>query len=97
LGLEKPDIHRAPVSALTIGGSYVVGGLIPLLPYVFIPNSKDALYVSAAVTLCALFGFGAGKGRAMGVSWLKSAVQTFLIGGVAAAVAFVLARLVTGA
>ncbi len=97
LGLEKPDTHRAPVSALTIGGSYVVGGVIPLLPYVFISNSKDALYLSSAVTLCALFVFGAVKGRAMGVSWTKSAVQTLLIGGVAAAVAFLLARLVTGA
>ncbi|MDU6377705.1 MAG: VIT1/CCC1 transporter family protein, partial [Bradyrhizobium sp.] len=33
LGLERPDPKRAPVSAVTIGGSYVIGGLIPLIPY----------------------------------------------------------------
>ena len=32
LGLEKPDPKRAPVSAATIAVSYLVGGLIPLLP-----------------------------------------------------------------
>lgn len=96
LGLEKPDKARAPMSAVTIGTSYVVGGLIPLVPYMLIPSSKPALYVSSAVTLIALFIFGAAKGRMTGVSWLRSAVQTILIGGAAAAVAFVIARLVSG-
>src|SRR5450432_4099818 len=35
LGLEKPDPKRALVSALTIGVSYLTGGLIPLAPYFF--------------------------------------------------------------
>lgn len=96
LGLEKPDTRRAPVSGLTIGGSYVLGGLIPLMPYMFIANSASALYVSAAITLIALFVFGAVKGWVTGIAWLRSAVQTLLIGGVAAAVAFVLARAVAG-
>lgn len=96
LGLEKPDTRRAPISGLTIGGSYVIGGLIPLLPYMLVPNSGRALYISAAITMVALFIFGAVKGRLTGVAWLRSAVQTLLIGGVAAAVAFVLARAVAG-
>jgi vacuolar iron transporter family protein len=96
LGLEEPDRQRAPVSALTIGGSYVVGGLVPLLPYMLVPGSRPALYVSSIVTLVALFIFGAVKGAMTGVSWFRSAVQTVIIGGVAATVAFLIARLVAG-
>ncbi len=96
LGLEKPDQRRAPVSAATIGGSYVIGGLVPLLPYMLIHESTPALYWSAAVTLFALSVFGAVKGALTGVSWVKSAFQTVVIGGVAATVAFVIARLVSG-
>ena len=96
LGLERPDERRAPESAATIGGSYVIGGLVPLVPYMVIPTSTTALYWSAAVTFLALFAFGAVKGALTGVSWIKSAVQTVIIGGVAATVAFFIARAVAG-
>lgn len=96
LQLEEPDQKRAPISALTIGGSYVIGGLIPLLPYVFISDATRALYFSAAFTLLALFVFGAIKGRLTGLAWVRSALQTVLIGGAAASVAFFIARLVNG-
>ena len=96
LQLEEPDQKRAPVSALTIGGSYVLGGIIPLLPYMLVANATHALYFSAAFTLIALFVFGAIKGRLTGLAWVRSALQTVAIGGVAAAVAFGIARLVNG-
>ncbi|GAC1426530.1 MAG: VIT1/CCC1 transporter family protein [Candidatus Velthaea sp.] len=94
LNLERPDPQKAPMSALRIGGSYVVGGIIPLLPYMLVADSQRALYGSIVITLLALIVFGAVKGRFTGVSMLKSAFQTALIGGVAAAVAFAIARLV---
>ena len=93
LGLEEPDPKTALSSALRIGGSYVVGGLIPLAPYFFFKKSGTALVVSAAVTLLALTVFGYVKGRFTGVSPFKSAFQTVGIGGIAATVAFFLARL----
>jgi VIT1/CCC1 family predicted Fe2+/Mn2+ transporter len=96
LGLEQPDPRRAPLSAVRIGGSYVVGGLLPLLPYMLIPSSQQALWGSIAVTLVALALFGALKGKFTGVSMARSALETVGIGGVAAAVAFALARLVAG-
>jgi len=96
LGLEEPDRQRAPMSALTIGGAYVVGGFVPLLPYILVQNSKPALYFSSLVTLLALFVFGAVKGALTGVAWLRSAIQTIVIGGVAATAAFFIARLVAG-
>jgi VIT1/CCC1 family predicted Fe2+/Mn2+ transporter len=94
LGLETPDPRRAPRSALTIGASYIAGGLIPLAPYFFIAQVERALPWSAALTLAALFGFGAAKGAVTdGRPW-RSAVQTMAIGSLASAAAFTLARLV---
>jgi vacuolar iron transporter family protein len=95
LGLEEPDPRRAPRSALTIGASYVAGGLIPLAPYFFTSEVARALPYSASLTLAALFGFGAAKGALTdGRPW-RSALATALIGSLASAVAYTLARLVS--
>lgn len=96
LGLEKPDAKRASQSALNIGGAYIVGGLVPLAPYVFIHDSKEALWVSVAVTLAALFVFGFLKARAIGEPQWKGALKTTLIGALAAGAAFGLASLIGG-
>lgn len=92
LGLERPDPQRALTSAFTIGGAYVLGGLIPLWPYMTIGRATTALAVSSAVTLVALVLFGYVKGRFTGSPPVRSALQTALIGGIAAAVAFAVAR-----
>jgi len=96
LGLEKPNPAAAPRSAMRIGGSYVVGGFIPLVPYMLLPTTQLALIWSAAVTFIALIAFGAVKGYFTGVNLWKSALQTSVIGAIAAGVAFCLARLVNG-
>lgn len=92
LGLEKPIPGRALRSALTISGAYVAGGLIPLLPYMLIVKVGDALKFSIAVTALALLAFGFVKGRFTGARPLRGALQTVLIGGVAAGAAFAIAR-----
>ena len=94
LGLEKPDPGRALKSAMTIGGAYAVGGLIPLGPYLLLKDAAMALSISIGVTLCALAVFGFVKGRFTGARPWKSALQTALIGGLAAAAAFGIARAV---
>jgi VIT1/CCC1 family predicted Fe2+/Mn2+ transporter len=93
LGLEKQEEGRARQSALTIALSYIAGGLVPLLPYILMNDAKQALLVSVGVTLVALFVFGGVKGRLTGAGAGKSAIQTTLIGGLAAGVAFGLAKL----
>ena len=92
LGLDVPDPRRALRSALTIAGSYIIGGLIPLAPYMLLADSQTALSVSVIVTLLALVIFGYVKGRFTGAPPLRSALQTALIGGIAAAAAFAIAR-----
>ncbi len=92
LGLEKPDPKRALQSAVTIAGAYITGGLIPLAPYMLMANARTALEVSVGVTLAALLIFGYVKGQFTGARPLRSAMQTALIGGLAAAAAFGIAR-----
>lgn len=93
LGLEEPDPKRALASALTIAFSYMAGGLVPLAPYFFTGEAHRALGVSVAFTLAALLVFGWVKGRFTGAKPLRSALQTTLVGGLAAAAAFTLAKL----
>ena len=92
LGLEEPDPTRALKSAVTIAGAYVVGGLIPLAPYMMIDAAKTAALYSVVVTLIALTVFGYIKGRFTGTRPFRSAAQTAVIGGLAAAAAFGIAR-----
>ena len=93
LGLEEPKGTRPVHSASTIAGSYIVGGLIPLSPYMLLHSSAPALVSSVVITLIALSIFGFIKGRVTGTGQLRGALQTVFIGGIAAAAAFGLARL----
>jgi vacuolar iron transporter family protein len=95
LGLEEPRRNRATRSAITIALSYVVGGLIPLLPYMSGKSLPAALNASVAITLVALLVFGGVKGRLTGAGTLRSATQTVVIGGLAAGAAYLLARLLS--
>jgi VIT1/CCC1 family predicted Fe2+/Mn2+ transporter len=95
LGLERPEPGRSTKAALTIGGAYVAGGLVPLSPYFFFADARAALPWSAACALAALFAFGWFKGKATTGRCLRSAVHTTLVGAAAAAAAFALARLVS--
>jgi VIT1/CCC1 family predicted Fe2+/Mn2+ transporter len=92
LGLEKPNPKRARISAAVIAGAYIVGGLIPLSPYILIHEARTALYVSIGMTLVALAIFGYVKGRYTGSTPLKSSLQTTITGGLAASAAFLIAR-----
>jgi predicted membrane protein (TIGR00267 family) len=94
LGLEEPNPRRAGISAAVIAVSYIVGGLVPLSPYFFFSSARAALPLSVAVTLVALAVFGYVKGRFTVAKPLKSALQTVVVGGLAAAAAFGIVRMI---
>jgi vacuolar iron transporter family protein len=93
LGLERPDPARAPISAVTIAASYLVGGLIPLAPYIITSRMELAFRASVVLTGLALIAFGAVKGRLTGLNVVRSSAQTAAVGGLAAAAAYYLASL----
>src|SRR5574338_99839 len=95
LGLEQPDPKRAYRSAATIAFSYIAGGLIPLSPYFFFSDAQQGLLFSALVTMIALLCFGFVKGKFTGAKPIRSALQTVLIGGLAAGIAFLLAKIIS--
>ena len=95
LGLEAPDPKRALQSALTIAVAYILGGLIPLSPYLALSSAQAALKTSVLVTLIALIVFGYVKGKFTGAGPLRSAVQTTVIGSLAATAAFAIARAIS--
>lgn len=92
LGLEEPDPKRALQSAFTIAIAYIAGGVVPLLPYMFIPTVTKAVIASVVLTLVALLIFGYAKGHFTGNRPLRSAFQTAFIGAVASAAAFGMAK-----
>jgi VIT1/CCC1 family predicted Fe2+/Mn2+ transporter len=95
LGLERPDERAAPRSAALVGGGYVLGGIFPLAPYVFIANATQALLWSVVFTSFALLAFGAVRARVLGTPLLLGSLQTWFIGALAAGAAFGLARWVS--
>jgi len=96
LGLEEPHANRATRSAITIGLSYIVGGVIPLSPYFFIHESQTALYYSCAITMVCLFVFGYFKSKVTGQPVVAGAFKVLFIGALAAAAAFFMAKLING-
>ncbi|CAM3298486.1 VIT1/CCC1 transporter family protein [Aquirufa ecclesiirivi] len=94
LGLEKPNPNRARNSALTIGISYAIGGLIPLIPYFYLEKPEDGLIYSAIITLFALFVFGFFKSKMTGQQPFIGALKVMSIGAAAAGAAFMVAKLI---
>lgn len=95
LGMEKPDPRRATRSALNIGLSYVVGGLVPLVGYFITHTPKHGLIVSSAMTILFLFGFGYTKTKLTGNHPFTGALKTVIIGTLAASAAFIIAKLIS--
>ncbi|MEI8052849.1 MAG: VIT1/CCC1 transporter family protein [Bacteroidota bacterium] len=95
LGLDKPDPKRATKSAMNIGLSYIVGGIIPLSPYFFLSNSIEALQYSVIATLLCLFAFGFFKSKITGINPWLGAMRVALIGALAAGAAFGVAKLIS--
>jgi VIT1/CCC1 family predicted Fe2+/Mn2+ transporter len=91
LGLEEPRPGRALRSASTIAGAYASGGLVPLVPYMLLTQMHSAFMLSVAVTLMALFVFGYIKGRYTGAAPMRGAIQTLIVGALAAGAAYLIA------
>jgi VIT1/CCC1 family predicted Fe2+/Mn2+ transporter len=95
LNMEKPARNRAAKSAMTIALSYLVGGFIPLFPYLVFKDSRDGLYASCAVTILALMFFGYFKSKVTGQPLIKGTIKVAMTGIIAAAAAYLLAKAVS--
>lgn len=96
-GLEPVDVHRPWKSAITIALSYVLGGLIPMIPYFVLDKASTALYISIAITGVILLVFGYIKSlvTCSGNSVLFhiwGSIQTLFVGAAAAGASYGLVR-----
>ena len=95
LKMGEPDVSRAWISGVTMGLSYFVGGLVPMIPYFVMELAREALFVSVGITFVVLLGFGYVKSyvtirtHRAGV-W--GAVQTLVIGLLAAGTSYGIVR-----
>ncbi|EFP86368.1 uncharacterized protein PGTG_12324 [Puccinia graminis f. sp. tritici CRL 75-36-700-3] len=96
-GLEEVPESRLYISALTIGLSYFIGGLVPMGPYFFIESAQIALYWSIAIMFITLLIFGVFKAYFTGakigfVGYLKASSATIVVGGAAAAASWLIVK-----
>jgi len=94
LGLERPDKNRAHQSAFIIGVSYIIGGIIPLTAYFFTDTASQGLIYSTIITLICLIAFGLIKSKLTGQPLFRGAMRVALVGTMAAAAAFGIAKLI---
>lgn len=91
LGMSAPE-DSAPVrAALIVGISALVGSLLPLIPFIFLPV-MDALIPSLALSTLVLFGVGAYKAKITVGSWWKSGVEMAAVGMIAALVGYLVGK-----
>jgi len=95
LGLDKPEKHRAHQSALVIGLSYVLGGIVPLTAYFFTDSPQIGLIYSSIITIISLIIFGLIKSKFTGQPLFKGAMRVAIVGIAAAGAAFIIAKLIS--
>jgi vacuolar iron transporter family protein len=82
------EAHRSPVSAmLLIMVAFVAGAALPVLPFVLAPDAGP-MWAASVLSLGGLFTAGAFKGRASGLSWVRSGGEMAVLGALAAAVTY---------
>ena len=91
LKLEKPRNRTAVICAIVMGVSYVIGGVIPMIPYFIIKNVNTALFTSIGITVVVLLIFGYAKSAIAGATrknCFVSAAQTLAVGVIAAGTSY---------
>jgi VIT1/CCC1 family predicted Fe2+/Mn2+ transporter len=94
LKLQLPS-SKPWIEGLVMGISYMIGGLLPMIPYFCLRNTLHALYISIGVTAFVLLVFGFTKAKVTGTSHKNavwSSLQTLLIGASAAAISWGIVR-----
>lgn len=87
-----PAVNEEPASAgLVMGVSYILGGILVLLPYVFLPLNI-AFVVAIILAVSSLFGLGVWKGKVAGVPQVKSGLEMLSVSLVAALLGMIIGR-----
>jgi VIT1/CCC1 family predicted Fe2+/Mn2+ transporter len=90
-----PGAVRSPwLAALSTFSAFIVCGLVPLVP--FLVGEANAFWQAAGATGSVFFAIGSAKSRWSTAPWWRSGLETLLVGGVAAALAYGVGMLLRG-
>lgn len=95
LKLEKPRRREAYICAAVMGIGYMLGGILPMIPYFIAKRATTALSISIGVTCFVLLVFGFGKSKLLGGTTrqaVESAIKTLAVGVVAAGASYGIVR-----
>ncbi|KOG53122.1 membrane protein [Streptomyces griseoflavus] len=90
LGIDPSDLPSPTVAAVSSFGSFALGALLPVLPYLL---GASQLWPAVLLALVGLFGCGAVVARVTARSWWFSGLRQLALGGAAAGVTYVLGAL----
>lgn len=91
--IEKSDAFRVPIiSGIIMFTAYFLAGLVPLLAIILSPAEYGrTVAIVAALTFLLILGYV--KGRIVGVSPVRSALEVFVIGGIATTIGIVVGNI----
>jgi len=79
LGLTPEDLASPTKDAFTMGISFMLGAIVPLIPYIFL-GTMAVIAASIAVTVATLFVVGLAKARVTGKHPLRAGFEVMIIG-----------------
>lgn len=89
LGLAESKSKNPVSEGIVVGFSAIVGSLIPLAPFIFLPV-HEAIVWGLVFSILSLFIFGAAKSKITVGNWLKSGVEMAAVGTVAAILGYLI-------
>ncbi|MHB8481393.1 MAG: VIT1/CCC1 transporter family protein [Nitrospiria bacterium] len=92
LGILEEEMENPVKAGMIMGGTFMFGGVFPLIPYFFVSNTFMALKISIFVSAFVFFSVGVGKSVLTKTHWFKSGMQVTLLGGLAALVGFLIGK-----
>lgn len=91
LGIDPGDLPSPTVAALSSFGSFALGALLPVLPYLL---GASSLWPAVVLALLGLFLCGAVVAKVTARSWWYSGLRQLALGGAAAGVTYALGTLI---
>ena len=93
LGLDPDELGNPKRVAASSFAAFAVGAAVPVIPYFFL-SGLTALFVAVTLAVIAMLVVGGTVGRVSGLGVARSAARQLLVGGGAAAVTYIVGRLV---
>ncbi|MBI1822547.1 MAG: VIT1/CCC1 transporter family protein [Nitrospirae bacterium] len=92
LGILEEEMENPMKAGMIMGGTFLAGGIFPLIPYFFFEDTLLALKTSILLSVFVFFMIGVGKSSLTKTNWFKSGMQVTLLGGLAALVGYLIGK-----